>query len=97
MATARRATVHVPALRQSGGKHLTPVALHEQGIADGARVWPQVTPRPLTMQFTLADPYSLNVGTVFGALLQEGREARIAAYRDPAWRRARLPTSSRRR
>ena len=27
----------------------------------GAQVWPQVTPRPLTMQFTLASPFSLNV------------------------------------
>ena len=37
-------------------------------------VWPQVTPRPLTMQFTLADPYSLNTGTVFGELLQGDRD-----------------------
>ncbi len=46
-------------------------------------VWPQVTPRPLTMQFTMADPYSLNTGKVFGELMQGDREARIAAYRDP--------------
>ena len=52
----------------------------------GRKVWPQVTPRPLTMQFTMADPYSLNTGTVFGELLQGDRAARIAAYRDPAWR-----------
>jgi N-acyl-D-aspartate/D-glutamate deacylase len=38
------------------------------------------------MQFTLADPYSLNTGTVFGELLRSGRDARIAAYRDPEWR-----------
>jgi N-acyl-D-aspartate/D-glutamate deacylase len=49
-------------------------------------VWPQVTPRPLTMQFTLADPYSLNTGQVFGELLKVGRAVRLAAYRDPAWR-----------
>ncbi len=30
--------------------------------AHGANVWPQVTPRPLTMQFTMADAYSLNTG-----------------------------------
>src|SRR5262249_42961096 len=53
---------------------------------DGANVWPQVTPRPLTMQFTLADPYSLNTGAVFGELLKVGRAVRLAAYRDPAWR-----------
>jgi N-acyl-D-amino-acid deacylase len=38
------------------------------------------------MQFTMADPYSLNTGTVFGELLQGDRDARIAAYCDPAWR-----------
>jgi N-acyl-D-amino-acid deacylase len=75
-----------PLFAAPGGRHLEPVALHEQGLADGADVWPQVTPRPLTMQFTLADPYSLNVGTVFGELLQGDRGARIAAYRDAAWR-----------
>ena len=52
----------------------------------GANVWPQVTPRPLTMQFTLADAYSLNVGEVFGELLKVSRAVRMAAYRDPAWR-----------
>ena len=75
-----------PMFASPGGKHLEALALHEQGIAAGASVWPQVTPRPLTMQFTLADPYSLNTGTVFGELLQGDRAARIAAYRDPAWR-----------
>jgi N-acyl-D-aspartate/D-glutamate deacylase len=38
------------------------------------------------MQFTLADPYSLNTGNVFGELLEGDRDARLAAYRDPAWR-----------
>jgi N-acyl-D-aspartate/D-glutamate deacylase len=75
-----------PLFAAPGGKHLEPVALHEQGLSLGAQVWPQVTPRPLTMQFTLADPYSLNTGKVFGALLQGGRDARIAAYRDAQWR-----------
>jgi len=38
------------------------------------------------MQFTLADPYNLNVGQMFGELMKGDREARIAAYRDPVWR-----------
>jgi N-acyl-D-aspartate/D-glutamate deacylase len=38
------------------------------------------------MQFTLADPYSLNTGTVFGELMKVGRAVRLAAYRDPEWR-----------
>jgi N-acyl-D-aspartate/D-glutamate deacylase len=75
-----------PLFASPGGKHLEPVALHEKGLANGARVWPQVTPRPLTMQFTLADPYSLNTGTVFGELLKVSEPVRLAAYRDPEWR-----------
>lgn len=75
-----------PLFAAPAGKHLEPVGLHEQGLAHGANVWPQVTPRPLTMQFTLADPYSLNVGTVFGDLLGGDRDARVAAYRDAEWR-----------
>jgi N-acyl-D-aspartate/D-glutamate deacylase len=75
-----------PLFASPGGKHLEPVGLHQQGLASGAEVWPQVTPRPLTMQFTLADPYSLNTGQVFGELLKVGRAVRLAAYRDPAWR-----------
>jgi N-acyl-D-aspartate/D-glutamate deacylase len=38
------------------------------------------------MQFTMADAYSLNTGTVFGELLQGSRDARIEAYLDPEWR-----------
>ncbi|HEY4396096.1 MAG TPA: amidohydrolase family protein [Acidimicrobiia bacterium] len=75
-----------PLFASPGGKHLEPVELHEQGLARGANVWPQVTPRPLTMQFTMADAYSLNTGTLFGELLKVSPPVRLAAYRDPAWR-----------
>ncbi len=74
-----------PLFASPGGKHLETVGLHDARARD-ADVWPQVTPRPLTMQFTLADPYSLNTGAVFGELLKVGRAVRIAAYRDPQWR-----------
>ena len=75
-----------PLFASPGGRHLAQVEMHVKALSRGLRVWPQVTPRPLTMQFTLEDAYSLNVGKVFGELLQRGRDARIAAYRDPAWR-----------
>ena len=75
-----------PLFASPGGKHLTPVGLHEAGVSDGADVWPQVTPRPLTMQFTMADAYSLNTGKVFGDLMQHDRATRLDAYADPAWR-----------
>ena len=75
-----------PLFAAPGGRHLEPLGLHERGIAHGVEVWPQVTPRPLTMQFTMADAYSLNTGEVFGELLKVSRPVRLAAYRDPAWR-----------
>jgi N-acyl-D-aspartate/D-glutamate deacylase len=75
-----------PLFASPGGKHMTPVGLHEQGLVDGADVWPQVTPRPLTMQFTMEDAYNLNTGTVFGELMKVGLPVRLAAYRDPEWR-----------
>ena len=38
------------------------------------------------MQFTMDSPFSLNVSPVFADLMDQDRDARIAAYRDPAWR-----------
>ena len=75
-----------PLFATPNGKHLEQFALHDDGLARGAEVWPQVTPRPLTMQFTMADAYSLNTGAVFGELLRVSRAVRIAAYRDAEWR-----------
>ncbi len=75
-----------PLFASSAGKHLEVVRLHREALARGADVWPQVTPRPLTMQFTLADAYNLNVGEVFAELIKVSREIRKAAFRDPEWR-----------
>ncbi|HXA32179.1 MAG TPA: amidohydrolase family protein [Acidimicrobiales bacterium] len=75
-----------PLFAASNGSHLKTVKLHQEGIARGANVWPQVTPRPLTMQFTLADAYNLNVGEVFAELMKVSRPVREAAFRDPKWR-----------
>ena len=75
-----------PLFALSSGKHREVVQLHEEALARGADVWPQVTPRPLTMQFTLADAYNLNVGEVFGELIKVSPGVRKAAYRDQEWR-----------
>ncbi len=75
-----------PLFALADGRHQPQLDLHEQAVASGAQVWPQVTPRPLTMQFTMESPFSLNVGKVFAELMDGDRDARIAAYRDPAWR-----------
>jgi len=75
-----------PLFATSNGRHLEIVRMHQEGLARGANVWPQVTPRPLTMQFTLADAYNLNTSDVFAELMKVGRDVRKAAFRDPAWR-----------
>jgi len=75
-----------PLFALSNGKHRDVVRWHEEALARGADVWPQVTPRPLTMQFTLADAYNLNVGQVFGELIKVSPEVRRAAFRDQEWR-----------
>ena len=75
-----------PLFALSNGKHREVVQLHQEALARGANVWPQVTPRPLTMQFTLADAYNLNVGEVFGELIKVSPGVRKAAYRDQEWR-----------
>jgi N-acyl-D-aspartate/D-glutamate deacylase len=75
-----------PLFALGDGRHQPQLDLHEAAVARGVPVWPQVTPRPLTMQFTMESPFSLNVSAVFGELMHRDRDARIAAYRDPAWR-----------
>ena len=75
-----------PLFALADGRHQPQLELNEASVTRGARVYPQVTPRPLTMQFTMASPFSLNVGKVFGGLMDQDRNARVAAYRDADWR-----------
>ena len=75
-----------PMFALADGRNQPQLDLHDQAVARGVEVWPQVTPRPLTMQFTMDSPFSLNVSPVVAELMDQDRDARIAAYRDPAWR-----------
>ncbi len=75
-----------PLFALADDRHRPQLQLHEEAVAHGVQVWPQVTPRPLTMQFTMDSPFSFNVSPLFGALMDGDRDARIAAYRDPEWR-----------
>jgi N-acyl-D-amino-acid deacylase len=62
-------------------------ALNARERAAGADVWPQITCRPLTFQMTMADPFTFNTVPAFSLLMDTPLEQRLAAYRDPAWRR----------
>ena len=75
-----------PLFALANDRHHPQLALHDEAVARGVQVWPQVTPRPLTMQFTMESPFSLNVSPMFGALMDLDRDARVTAYADPEWR-----------
>jgi N-acyl-D-aspartate/D-glutamate deacylase len=75
-----------PMFALTDGRNQPQLDMQNEAMAKGLQVWPQVTPRPLTMQFTMDSPFSLNVSPVVAELMDQDRDARIAAYADPAWR-----------
>jgi N-acyl-D-aspartate/D-glutamate deacylase len=68
------------------GMHQKTLEGNREGWARGAQVWPQVTPRPLSFQFTLDSPYPLAVNEHFAALQNASTDERARAYADPEWR-----------
>jgi N-acyl-D-amino-acid deacylase len=74
-------------LTNPSGSHEKLQDLNRSGWRAGARVWPQVTPRPLAFSFTMDAPYLLNVNPKFGALGRSSLEERRQAYADPVWRK----------
>jgi N-acyl-D-aspartate/D-glutamate deacylase len=58
-----------------------------QQQAEGVRVYPQISCRPLTFQMNLRDPFTFNTNAMWAALMDRPIEERIAAYQDPEWRR----------
>ena len=75
-----------PMFALTDGRNQPQLDMQNEAVARGLKVWPQVTPRPLTMQFTMDSPFSLNVSPVVAELMDKDRAARIAAYSDPGWR-----------
>jgi N-acyl-D-amino-acid deacylase len=66
--------------------HEKVMADHDAAWAEGIEVWPQVSCRPLVFQMNLLEPFTLNMRSMFAALMGKSREERLAAYRDPSWR-----------
>jgi N-acyl-D-aspartate/D-glutamate deacylase len=66
--------------------HEKVMADHDAAWAEGIEVWPQVSCRPLVFQMNLLEPFTLNMRSMFAALMGKPREERLAAYRDPSWR-----------
>lgn len=68
------------------GNHVKSAARNRDAWEEGIEVWPQVSPRPLTFQMMMADPFTLNVNPEFAALMSEDSDARLKAYDDEDWR-----------
>jgi N-acyl-D-aspartate/D-glutamate deacylase len=71
-----------------GNMHRRLVEINDKGWEGGAQVWPQVSPRPLSLQITMGDPFTLNVSSMFSELMSEPPATRRARYADAEWRRA---------
>jgi N-acyl-D-amino-acid deacylase len=63
------------------------MAANTAARAEGVEVWPQVSCRPLVFQMNLREPFTFNMRAVFRELMDRPLEERMAAYRDPEWRR----------
>jgi N-acyl-D-aspartate/D-glutamate deacylase len=68
------------------GAHERLVRLNRDGWERGAQVWPQVSPRPLTFQFSMVEPFTLNSNAVFAELMAGDLTRRREAYADPGFR-----------
>ncbi|MAG32398.1 MAG: amidohydrolase [Deltaproteobacteria bacterium] len=60
--------------------------LHRRYRDEGVQVWPQVTPRPLTFQYSMLNPYPLMSSPGIGDLIGATDEVRIERFRDARWR-----------
>lgn len=77
-------------LTTPSGAHRRTVEVNRAGWANGAEVWPQVSPRPLRFTMSMVEPFTLNANPLFGELMSADLDARLAAYADPSWRQKAL-------
>jgi N-acyl-D-aspartate/D-glutamate deacylase len=68
------------------GSFLRRVDLNTQGWENGVEDWPQVTSRPVTVEFSMGHGGLLAANSEFRALMGTSLDARRAAYRDSGWR-----------
>ena len=73
-------------LTTSQGTHLKSVEVHQEGLAQGADVWPQVSCRPLSFSMTMVEPFTLNTSPVFAELMPKTIDERRAAFASNEWR-----------
>lgn len=77
---------YVALLAEPEGSHRKLVELHHEAWSKGIEVYPQVSPRPITFEFSLAAPFNLSSNEAFAELGTYSLEQRRVAYADPEWR-----------
>ncbi len=75
-----------PAGAQSKAHWADKLAFHRERRSRGAAAHPQVTCRPVTFGFTMAEPTVFAMVPAFAQVLAGDREQRRALYRDADWR-----------
>ena len=73
-------------LTTSQGTHLKAVEVHQEGLARGIDVWPQVSCRPLSFSMTMVEPFTLNTSPIFAELMPKSIEERRDAFASHEWR-----------
>ena len=73
-------------LTTSQGTHLKAVEVHQEGLARGIDVWPQVSCRPLSFSMTLVEPFTLNTSPIFAELMPKSIDERREAFANHEWR-----------
>jgi N-acyl-D-aspartate/D-glutamate deacylase len=61
--------------------------LNQKERSTGADVWPQVSVRPLVFSMNLVEPFTFNMNPIFAALMDKTVDEKLAAFRDPEWRK----------
>ena len=73
-------------LTTSQGTHLKAVEVHQEGLARGIDVWPQVSCRPLSFSMTMVEPFTLNTSPIFAELMPKSIDERREAFANHEWR-----------
>ena len=73
-------------LTTSQGTHLKAVEVHQEGLARGIDVWPQVSCRPLSFSMTMVEPFTLNTSPIFAELMPKSIDERREAFASQGWR-----------
>ena len=61
--------------------------LNQKERSTGADVWPQVSVRPLVFSMNMVEPFTFNMNPIFAALMDKTVDEKLAAFRDPEWRK----------